>query len=427
MASSRPWNESSPAGTDFASSIDDFMREMKVDIRERMVSDHVWGASQADDGKHTNLRFRPQINTPVMSTELVALTNGGSTAGLADLSIALNTTGNVAVFAINIADTAHGASSLAFVINKNGAPLFAVDMNGNIGTLGSITASNISLSSPTSSLTLATLTVTGATNLNTLTVTGICDLQAVSVSDLHNTGSMSVDGTIAALNLTIGGTTTLNGVTVSGNLVVNGAQTQVKGFRATAAAAFDGSVTIAGPTAIGNTLSVTGTLTVGGLATFNGGISMPAGVANFAGGVTMTAGLNVASGGLSVSGAASVTGPLTVNGIVTAVQLCMPSQTYTVAGAVNDNIPLSGVSLLVINGGGGVSDIGGFAHSGQDGRILLVVNARAVPMTIIQESAGSAAGNRILTTPPTRALVAGGMMLFAWSGAVNRWIQLNYT
>lgn len=60
MSASRDWTtyESKPAGTDLISTGDDEIRSTKVDIRQRMAVDHLWGDSVSTDGYHTQVTMK---------------------------------------------------------------------------------------------------------------------------------------------------------------------------------------------------------------------------------------------------------------------------------------------------------------------------------------------------------------------------------
>lgn len=72
MAFTRTWNasyEASPANGDNASEGALRIREIRIDVRERMAIDHSW-AGDADDGKHTQITFvNPLGSDPTNTTD----------------------------------------------------------------------------------------------------------------------------------------------------------------------------------------------------------------------------------------------------------------------------------------------------------------------------------------------------------------------
>lgn len=73
MPHTAAWNEASPAGSDPVSSVDNYIREMKRDIRERMSAEHVWNDSTSTDGNHSTAFWNKvwpvgSIYTSVVST-----------------------------------------------------------------------------------------------------------------------------------------------------------------------------------------------------------------------------------------------------------------------------------------------------------------------------------------------------------------------
>jgi len=63
MPATRAWDESKPAGTDYVSAGDDEIRATKVDIRERLAIEHIWGVNVTDDGLHKDGSARIQSGT----------------------------------------------------------------------------------------------------------------------------------------------------------------------------------------------------------------------------------------------------------------------------------------------------------------------------------------------------------------------------
>ena len=69
------WNgayEADPADTDDANLLGDDARDIKRDVRERMVINHNW-AGDADDGTHKVVAMKPQGANPTLETDHSAL------------------------------------------------------------------------------------------------------------------------------------------------------------------------------------------------------------------------------------------------------------------------------------------------------------------------------------------------------------------
>ena len=67
---SRDWTtyEAKPAGSDNLNVGDDEIRATKVDIRQRMAIDHVWGDTVNTDGLHNKCSLTYQAADPATST-----------------------------------------------------------------------------------------------------------------------------------------------------------------------------------------------------------------------------------------------------------------------------------------------------------------------------------------------------------------------
>lgn len=55
MPFSQPWNENDPADTDLANQLGDDIRDLKLQIRERMAVDHNWGITDTDATGYTKM------------------------------------------------------------------------------------------------------------------------------------------------------------------------------------------------------------------------------------------------------------------------------------------------------------------------------------------------------------------------------------
>lgn len=139
MPLTNAWDETHPAGTDLASSLDDQGRQLKLDVRERMALQHYWASSLSgnnEDGVHKELSITPTAaNLSLLKTNTNQSVDGANTTPAVDLSITWNTSGAPIALKLNVADTASAVGSLLldlevggvskFAVRKDGVPLFA--------------------------------------------------------------------------------------------------------------------------------------------------------------------------------------------------------------------------------------------------------------------------------------------------------------
>jgi hypothetical protein len=138
------WNNLSPVGSDLASSIDDFMRAMKVDIDERMSLQHYWGDAIAvgnnQDGTHKEITITPATtNTPLIKTNANQSLTGSDASSTIDLGITWNTSGAPTAIKANVTNTASGAASKLLDLQVGGTSMFHVDKSGNAVVAGTST------------------------------------------------------------------------------------------------------------------------------------------------------------------------------------------------------------------------------------------------------------------------------------------------
>lgn len=149
MPATAAWDETVPVGSDLASSIDNFMREMKRDIRERIGIDHIWNDGVSTDGYHKSLSLKPSADaTPISTTTPNSLT-GSTAGGLINLSQTWNTTGLCSAIKVDITDTASHASSVLFDLKVGGVSKFTIDKTGTVtvGSVSGVGTGNVSASS----------------------------------------------------------------------------------------------------------------------------------------------------------------------------------------------------------------------------------------------------------------------------------------
>lgn len=178
MPATRAWNEASPAGTDLVSSLDNRVRDILVDIRERMELEHQWNDSQADDGKHLNITIAGTANKSLINGSGYSLTGSNSQSGL-EIAGTWDTSGTPTLIKGNVTDTNSNASSLLldllvasvskFKVAKSGAltaaGLEVVNSSGIIAALKKIAAKSATtdLNNTTTETSVLSVTVPGGT------------------------------------------------------------------------------------------------------------------------------------------------------------------------------------------------------------------------------------------------------------------------
>lgn len=138
MAHTIAWDETAPAGTQYASTIDDWLRDTKRDIRERLELNHVWNSSTTHDGKHTKITLRPANNVTVFDVEAANSLTGSSYNSFMNIAQTWDTTGCPTLISAAVTDTASDADSLLVNILVNGSSKFQVTKAGvtTVGGLG---------------------------------------------------------------------------------------------------------------------------------------------------------------------------------------------------------------------------------------------------------------------------------------------------
>ena len=64
MAATRAWDETQPPGSAFANTLDTIIQNLKIDVRERLNLQHVYGQNVTDDGTHRNIQILPAYMAP---------------------------------------------------------------------------------------------------------------------------------------------------------------------------------------------------------------------------------------------------------------------------------------------------------------------------------------------------------------------------
>jgi len=242
MAHTENWNDSyeqEPADSDSPSGGDDEFRDLKRNVRERMLYEHQWKDSLTTDGHHKEGSARTYYTNTAPTTR-----PDGSTALDSD------DMGRV-WFDINDTNALYHWTGTTWCGD--------VKIASNLEVTGSITFSN---------------TITGPLSIDTIT------------GPLHIASNIDVTGT-----LTVGGVVDLNSnVNIAGTLTVSGvvdfdSNVQIAGTLTVAGATdLDGTLNVAGTSTLGET-TISGTLEVTGTSTFNDDITLARGK-RFIGGST---------------------------------------------------------------------------------------------------------------------------------------------
>lgn len=133
MSATNAWDETKPAGSDLASTIDNQMRQMKLDIRERLALEHYWNTSLAADGLHKEITITPATtNTELLKTVSNQSITGASSVGCVNLGITWNTSGTPTAFALTLTDTLSNAASLFLDFKVSSTSKFSVAKTGLI-------------------------------------------------------------------------------------------------------------------------------------------------------------------------------------------------------------------------------------------------------------------------------------------------------
>jgi len=126
MPATNAWDETQPLGTALASSIDDVIRQLKLDIRERLNIQHYFGVNQTDDGRHRGLVVDA---TGAVTVAYLTGTNIAAPAGQ------MMNLGGSAATGLLINNTA--ATSKLIDLQKSGVSKMSVDQDGVITGNGS--------------------------------------------------------------------------------------------------------------------------------------------------------------------------------------------------------------------------------------------------------------------------------------------------
>lgn len=146
MPATNAWDETKPAGSDLASTIDNQTRQLKLDIRERLAVQHYWNDSLSTDGIHKEISITPATtNTALLKTNSNQSLTGSNAVSIVDLGATWNTSGTPTAVKVNVTDTASNAASLLLDLQVGGVSQFKVSKGGNVTITGSLTGSGTGL------------------------------------------------------------------------------------------------------------------------------------------------------------------------------------------------------------------------------------------------------------------------------------------
>ena len=202
MPHTNSWDDTTPLGSQYASSIDNFMRAMKLDVHERMLITSIWGTSTSYDGYPRTLPFRGDDNTSLISTSAANSLTGSNAYSMVDLAQTWNTSGTPTAFKVNITDTVSNAASLLFDFQVGGVS------KGKLSKAGVMTVPTLAATD----ITTATLTVSGATVFNGAVTFNSTVSTGIVTTSLTLSGDLSVGG-----NSTFAGTVDLAGGLIAGS------------------------------------------------------------------------------------------------------------------------------------------------------------------------------------------------------------------
>jgi hypothetical protein len=434
MPATNAWNETSPAGTDLVSSLDNTIRTKLLDVRERMELEHYWNDDTTNDGKHINITVAGAgviANKAAFAASGFSLT-GSNAQSLVDLSGTWNTTGTPTGIKLNVTDTASHASSLLLDLQVGGVSKFSVAKDGSftsagsgLGTMSTQNANNVNISG--GAITGATL---NASDLSSGTVplarlSGILDAQiaagaAIAWTKVSKTGSSLADLTTrSATDLTSG---TLPDARFPATLPA------LSGANLTSLAAANLSGTIA--SAVQDNITRTGTVTSG---TWSGSFGAVSG-AN----LTSLAAGNISSGNLAAarlptSGTWTLTSLLRVSGSVFGTDaFSFPgSIDATVSGATNNWAPagIEDATIVRFTASGGSWNVTGLAAPTEDGKVVALLNVGSADgITLLHEDGNSTAENRFILPGGTSLGIGVGECSLIWyDPATDRWRVLGGT
>ena len=141
MAHSNYWEETVPAGSDLASTLDEVIRQLKTDLRERLILGHHWVATTGSDpldGLHREIVIVPSLDGPALITDQGSgqILTGINSTPMIEFHSTWNTTGSPTLLRFHLTKMACNTDSRLFDIVVNSASLFWVSLTGVVTAAG---------------------------------------------------------------------------------------------------------------------------------------------------------------------------------------------------------------------------------------------------------------------------------------------------
>lgn len=165
MSWTNAWDETKPADSDLANTLGTQGRLHKLDERERLNYQHVFGQSQTDDGNHRFVNI-PAAYHPVNTESFKAAGHSLTVANAQsciDLASTWNTSGRPSGIKLDVVDTASDVLSRFLNFLIGGVSKFGVGKNGGLKI-------NNGVNAPMGTTSVATSGGGGATIVNTTAV-----------------------------------------------------------------------------------------------------------------------------------------------------------------------------------------------------------------------------------------------------------------
>lgn len=145
MSHTNSWNESSPAGSAAASTVDDVIRQLKLDLRERLELQHYFNQAltgDTQDGIHKEVSVNPaSTNLELLKTLANQVVNGSNTTSMLELGATWNTTGAPTLLKFSLTKTACDAAARLLDLLVDAASVLHIDLAGAVhgSFIGSLT------------------------------------------------------------------------------------------------------------------------------------------------------------------------------------------------------------------------------------------------------------------------------------------------
>jgi hypothetical protein len=239
MPATTAWDETTPAGTQLASSIDNWLRDTKLDVRERMGICFKWGVSTIVDGYMLQAALQPADNTSAIICHTPNSLTGGNAQPWIYIQQTWNTSAAPTLIMAHVTDTASHANAKLMELIVNGLSKFAVQKDGTIWQNGNVlfsAAGSIGEAQIIDGTILARVAaneqITGSWWFHQPLIANITG-NAITVSNgVYTVGDQTINGVktfTSTINANISGTAagSAGAVLITGDQVINGTKTFV--------------------------------------------------------------------------------------------------------------------------------------------------------------------------------------------------------